>query len=251
VATEVDLRVVLIQVRERPDVAEQEQACILERCALAPKCLRSINVVKTPRIGWGDVADADVVLVGGAGLFSAAEDHPFTEPLAAVVRRWSSEGRPMFGACWGHQFMARVLGGEIVHDPSSGEVGTHDVLLTAEGVEDPLLAGFPERFTAHMGHNDRVTRLPPDAIELAYSDRCRFQMFRLRGKPIYGTQFHSELSTERLIERLTIYQDEYLPEPGALDALKRRTRPTPQTDRMLGRFMELVRTWKTGREASG
>ena len=35
-------------------------------------------------------------------------------------------------------------------------------------------------------------------MELARSELCPYQAIRLRDKPVYGTQFHSEMNEERL-----------------------------------------------------
>ena len=60
-----------------------------------------------------------------------------------------------------------------------------------------------------MGHQDRVIALPGDAVELADNPDQENQAFRIAGKPIYGTQFHSELDKQREHERLIKYRDLY------------------------------------------
>ena len=60
---------------------------------------------RRPQIRWRDVESAHAVLIGGAGAYSAVHTHPFTEPLSEVVQRLIEEDRPIFGSCWGHQFL--------------------------------------------------------------------------------------------------------------------------------------------------
>lgn len=235
------LQILLIQVRELPQVARHEQRCFLERLNIAPDGLRVHNLLTDPDIAWNAVADADAVFIGGSAAHSATDDHPYTEPMAHVIRRLVDVGKPTFGSCWGHQFMARALGGEVVADPATAEVGTFEIRLTPAGADDPLFRGFPARFPAHMGHHDRVSVLPPGGVELAGSDLCRNQVYRLAGKPIYGTQFHAEMNAANLVERLSFYRDSYLPSDDAFEALKRNPTPTPDTDRILRRFLEQVR----------
>jgi GMP synthase (glutamine-hydrolysing) len=231
--------VVLLQVRTHPEAERQEQLCFLERCGLPPEQLVAINLVARPEIGWDDVAAAGAVLIGGAGSHSVTRDYPFTAPLAELLLRLIDEERPVFGSCWGHQFIAQILGGKVVTDPFRGEVGTFPVELTPGGASDPLFAGFPRRFDVQLGHHDRVETLPPGVEELAYSEVCRVQALRVAGKPVYGSQFHSEMNVGHMRARLRMYRDAYLPAEQAEDELDRILRPTPEADRILGRFLDL------------
>jgi GMP synthase (glutamine-hydrolysing) len=128
----------------------------------------------------------------------------------------------------------------VITDHERSEVGTFAIELTDAGAADPMLEGLPRRFSAHMGHHDRVSVLPPGGVELAFSDRCRNQIYRLADKPIYGTQFHAEMSSENLIERLSYYRESYLPCDEEFEALKRNALPTPESDAILHRFLDVV-----------
>ena len=41
--------------------------------------------------------------------------------------------------------------------------------------------------------------LPPGAVSLAYSDKCRQQAFRFRDA-VYGIQFHPEITPEMIVD---------------------------------------------------
>lgn len=203
-----EIRVLLIQARDDENMVWQEQTCFLERCRLEPHQLTSFNVVRArPHPGLLD--GADTLMIGGAGEYSATQDYAWMTDLLALVQAATRRSLPTFGSCWGHQVIARALGGEVIYDGARAELGCLDVELTAAGRTDELLNGFPARFRANMGHHDRVTVLPPDAVELAFNALQRNQAFRIKGKPIYGTQFHSELDAERERERLLCYRPFY------------------------------------------
>lgn len=233
------LRLLLIQVRSHRSSLEQERSCFIERCGVARAAFRFINLVDQPGIRWSDVSDAHAVLIGGAGAHSVTVDHPFTEPLREVVSRVLDERRPLFGSCWGHQFLARMTGGSVISDPEHAEVGTFPVHLTPAGSADPLFADTPTPFWAQLGHNDRVDRLGPVWAVLAGSERCPIQVIRRADAPVYGTQFHPELDDERLRQRLEVYREAYAAEPEAYQAVLRRVRPSIDADRLLARFLEL------------
>ncbi len=209
-----DIKVLLIQARDTEDIERQEQRCFVERCRLRIDQFRPVNVVR-------DLLDLDLldgidaVMIGGAGEYSVTRDYAWTEPLLALIRETADRDLPLFGSCWGHQLIARAFGGEVRFDPEHAEFGSRFVKLTEAGEKDHLLRDFPPCFRANMGHHDRVTRLPENAVELAFNASQRNQAFRIAGKPIYGSQFHSELDAERERERLLRYRANYIEELGS------------------------------------
>jgi GMP synthase (glutamine-hydrolysing) len=229
-------RVLLLQIRDHPGAERQERECFVEFSGLPESAFRFHNVLAEPRVSWEETRAADAVIVGGAGAHSVTGDHEFTAPLVDLVRRLVAGRRPLFGSCFGHQFVAQALGGRVVTDLDRKEVGTHPIELTAAGRTDPLFAGLPERFDVQFGHHDRVVELPAGAVELAVSERCPNQAFRLEGLPVWGCQFHVELDDRRILERARIYQEGYLPGDDALARFAATLRPTPVASGLLRRF---------------
>lgn len=230
------MRFVLIQIRDDQPAEDQERLCFLEACDLEPGQLDCVNVARDPSIPWSLIEGCAALIVGGAGSYSAAKTYPFTAPLESTVRRAVDSELPFFGSCFGHHLLVRSLGGSIVTDHGAGEVGTFDIELTPSGRRDPLLEGFPERFSAQLGHHDRVESLPPGLIELAASSRCRHQLLRLAGKPVYSSQFHAEMTEQHLLARLEMYRDTYLAQKTSLEELSGSLRPSPWADGILRRF---------------
>lgn len=234
------VRVRLIQVRERPAVVQEEQDTFRERCALRADQLVVTNALTDP-LDAALLEGVDAVMIGGAGAYSVTHTYPWTASLVALVRSCYDRRLPLFGSCWGHQFVARALGGTVVKDLGRSEMGTHEVELTDAGRSDPLFGDFPARFSAQMGHQDRVSVLPPEAVELARTAVAPFQAFRITGRPIYGTQFHSELNVERMQERITAYRAHYtevLQSEAAFDATLAALRETPEVDGLLRAFLQ-------------
>lgn len=232
-----NLRITLVQLRRHDASLHQEQACFATACRIPVRRLRCINLIDTPRISWTHVADAHAVLVGGAGDFSVTEEHAFTPWTADVLRQLVEAGRPVFGSCWGHQFLARCLGGDVITDDERAEVGSFDAELTHDGHRDPVFRELPDIFPVNLGHKDRVTGLVDGWRELARTDRVPYQAIRFGEGPVYGTQFHPELDERRLIERLEVYADAYAPNPGELERIRRGLRPTPHAEGLIDRFL--------------
>lgn len=234
------LRVRLIQIREKPAVIREEQASFRARTQLTPDQLVVTDAL-SDALSPALLDDVDALMIGGAGAFSVTETYAWTQSLIDVCRACADREVPLFGSCWGHQFIARAFGGEVIHDPERSEMGTVEVALTTLGTTDALLGTLPDRFETQAGHQDRVSVLPPGASELAANATAPNQAFRMDGTGIYGTQFHSELDAETERQRLVAYRAHY-PEM-ADDEVFRETieavRPSPHADDLLRRWLLL------------
>lgn len=238
------VRVRLVQIRTNAAVLREERESFRARGGLGPDALLVTNALRdalSPALLDG----ADAVMIGGAGAYSVTETYDWTPALIDVCHACADRGVPLFGSCWGHQFIARAFGGEVVHDPERAEMGTHAVVLTEAGRRDPLFGTLPGRFATQMGHQDRVARLPAGAVELATNDRAPHQAFRLGDAPIYGTQFHSELDEETERQRLLAYRAHYpeMADDDAFQAVLDGLGPSPEADDLLRRFLVLYATY--------
>jgi GMP synthase (glutamine-hydrolysing) len=199
---------------------------------------------------------ADMILLGGSGHYSAADDlsepgcghtraarvgpRPWLERALDALRDIHRIAKPTFASCWGFQAMARALGGRCVKDLPNAEVGTIELMLTEAGRADPLFDELPPVFAAQAGHEDRVVELPPDAVLLASSPRVAEQAFRFAGRPIYCTQFHPELDCAAMLERLVAYP-EYMARIARVpyDEFVQNLRETPEANALLRRFVTM------------
>lgn len=234
-----NVRALLVQVRNTTDIELQEQQCFLDRTRLQPPQLDSVNLAHSA-LSLNLFSDYDVLFIGGAGEYSAVEDYEWMPTLLSLVREAEARSFPVFGSCWGHQIIARALGGRVIHDLSLAELGCLPVYLTEEGTRDKLFASFPEQFSANMGHHDRVSLLPERAVELARGSAQPNEAFRVKDKPIYGTQFHSELNAERERERLIRYRPYYrdeMPDEDVFAQVVNSLQETTQVDHLMYDFL--------------
>jgi GMP synthase (glutamine-hydrolysing) len=184
------------------------------------------------------VRSADMLLLGGSGHYSAAAEGEWLERALDGLREIHHVAKPTFASCWGFQAMARAMGGRCVNDLPNAEVGTIELTLTDAGSNDPLFGELPSVFSAQAGHEDRVARLPPDAVLLASSTRVAEQAFRFDGRPIYCTQFHPELDCAAMLERLVAYP-EYVARIARVpyDHFVQNLRETPEANSLLRLFV--------------
>ncbi len=233
------LKVLLLQIRSLPQAKRHEAWCIRRCTGLTMEQLFSWNVVEQPALPWEQLRRADAIIVGGSGDHSVTEDYPFMPWLADAIRNAVEANKPVFGICWGHHLLARALGGRVITDPASEEVGTFSVELTAAGCRDPLFDGVPNSFPANLVHHDCVVEPPPGCVELASSEICRYQAIRIAGRPAYGTQFHGEMTRDQLRKRLLMYQGEYLETEQEAEQVVDSLRRTDDAHGLLKRFLEL------------
>jgi len=99
-------------------------------------------------------------------------------------------GIPVLGICYGMQCMARALGADIAA-ADAREYGR--VRLTVEKPEG-VLAHLPAETSVWMSHGDVVTSAGPDFEPLARSEHCPLAAVRHRRRPLWGVQFHPEVT---------------------------------------------------------
>mgnify|MGYP003630155313 CR=1 FL=1 len=129
------------------------------------------------------------LLLSGSEL-SAAERNPRDDELMKCIRGFADAGKPIYGICYGHQMVARALAGDAVcRRAAVPEFGWR----TCRQVDNPLFDGVPEIIAIHS-HYDEVHDLPDSFQVIASTDDCAVQGFQVQGRPIWGTQFHPEMS---------------------------------------------------------
>ncbi|MCE4624345.1 MAG: glutamine-hydrolyzing GMP synthase [Desulfurococcales archaeon] len=135
---------------------------------------------------------AGVVLSGGpASVWESMHDD--------IVRAVLNTGIPMLGICYGHQLLAKMLGGRVSKAPKP-EFGPTEVRILRP--EDPIFKGFhSDRILVWMSHNDAVITPPPGAEVLAVSEGSPVAAMRV-GDRIYGVQWHPEVSHSQYGSRL-------------------------------------------------
>jgi GMP synthase (glutamine-hydrolysing) len=100
-------------------------------------------------------------------------------------------GIPVLGICYGMQLACRASGGA-VRPHSHRQFGRTNCRV--EAANDPLMQGLPAESIVWMSHGDQVDELVDQFETLASTDTCPFAAVRHRTKPVYGLQFHPEVT---------------------------------------------------------
>ncbi|MCS7160493.1 MAG: glutamine-hydrolyzing GMP synthase, partial [Gemmatales bacterium] len=99
-------------------------------------------------------------------------------------------GVPILGICYGMQLLCQTLGGKVV----PGAVREYGATPLRVLQADPIFEGWPPESTVWMSHGDQVVEVSDDFLPLASTPNCPIAAVRHRNRPIYGLQFHPEVS---------------------------------------------------------
>ena len=97
---------------------------------------------------------------------------------------------PMLGICYGMQVLCKNLGSEIKPGESAEYGRTSCRIHEASG----FFQSMPEELTVWMSHGDQVNDLDAQFISLAATSTCPYAAVKHRKRPIYGLQFHPEVT---------------------------------------------------------
>jgi len=97
---------------------------------------------------------------------------------------------PILGICLGHQVMAKACGGAVRTGAAGGYAAVDIEILQ----ENDILKGLGPVTKVWASHADEVSILPPDFIRLARSNICEVEAMKHKEKPLYGVQWHPEVS---------------------------------------------------------
>lgn len=144
-------------------------------------------------------ADFDRIVISGSKA-CALDTEAWIERLIEFIGNFLVLQRPILGVCYGHQTLARVLGGiGSVRKSRTPELGWSEIEVLKS---NPLMRGLSDRFHTFSSHFDEVYPLPESLIQLARSPRCEIQAYQLKDRPVFGIQFHPEKSLEGAIRSL-------------------------------------------------
>jgi GMP synthase-like glutamine amidotransferase len=109
--------------------------------------------------------------------------------LLDFIRAVHAARQPLVGLCFGHQAVARALGGQVARNAAGWGLGTAPTHWTTT----PAWMQPSQATTTLMAaHNEQVTRMPEGAVCLGGSDFCPIGSMQI-GKHIWTTQFHPEM----------------------------------------------------------
>ncbi len=139
-----------------------------------------------------DATAADLAKRRPAGLIlSGGPASVYEDGAPSVDPGLFDMGVPVLGICYGHQLMARALGGEVA------ATGQREYGGTAMSVERPggvLLADLAAEEQVWMSHGDAVTRAPVGFRVTARTEQIPIAAMEDPERGLFAVQFHPEVT---------------------------------------------------------
>ena len=172
------------------------------------------------------VHDADGWLITGSrhGVY---DDLPWIAPLEALIRQATAEGVPVVGICFGHQIVARALGGRVEKFPGGWAVGPQDYDFDGRTL------------TLNAWHQDQVITPPEGAEVIATHPFCPYAGL-LYGDRALTVQAHPEFD-DAFIAGLIDSRGRGLVPDDRLDAALARLGSPTDSDQIAARIAAFFR----------
>jgi GMP synthase-like glutamine amidotransferase len=179
------------------------------------------DLISTLRPGWqltafdlplgefpADMSVYDGFIIGGSPA-SVNDDAPWIARLMQAVPQIVALGKPLFGACFGHQAVAVALGGKVTGNPGGWVFGVTETQIT-----HPPVWMEPGLIRLNAAHSEQVTQVPPGAEVLGSNADCAVGFLRL-GNKVFTTQYHPEITHGFMAALVEEYAHDVPPEVAA------------------------------------
>lgn len=171
-----------------------------------------------------NINECDSYLITGSR-HGVNDDLPWLTPLEDFVRSLQATPKKLIGICFGHQLIAKALGGKVIKSPKGWGVGMSQNVVTKI---KSWMTPTQDRFNLLMSHQDQVIELPNHAEILASNDLCPFYMLQIgnnltiQGHPEFNKAYAQTVLEEdrkailnpslyeKALQSLSIQQDDQL-----------------------------------------
>jgi len=106
-----------------------------------------------------------------------------------IINHAIQNDKKLLGICYGAEILALTLGGTI-RKLILPQKGSEKINIIRE---NPLFSNDLQVFESH---GFEISKLPDILIKIGESKNCKFEVIQYVKKPIFGTQFHPEMSDD-------------------------------------------------------
>lgn len=144
------------------------------------------SIIVPPDVSLDELKQQNVVGL----IFSGGPKSVFEEGAPHCLPEVIESGLPILGICYGLQLACHMLGAK-VESAHSSEYGRTELEVLDHTT---LFDRVPSHSSVWMSHDDVVTGLSKDFVPLAKTKGCPFAAVRHKSKPLFGVQFHPEVT---------------------------------------------------------
>lgn len=112
-------------------------------------------------------------------------------PVLALLDEAERLRLPVLGICLGHQLLGTWAGGRVTKLPAK-VIGFKEVCLRRQS--DIFNGVNGEKLLTFQYHEDHLQDVPDSCEVIAASETCDVEAFQVRGRMMWGVQFHPEVT---------------------------------------------------------
>lgn len=143
-------------------------------------------------MSW-DASFDDIVACNPKGLILSGGPYSvYQSDSPAIDTRIYTLGIPILGVCYGMQLIAKDFGGVVA--TGAHEFGYTPIRLVACNLFRRLTVDGHIDVSLRMSHCDYVQHMPDNFFAVGFSENCPVAAFEHKELPIFGLQFHPEVS---------------------------------------------------------
>jgi GMP synthase (glutamine-hydrolysing) len=163
---------------------------------------------------------AGIIITGSGSMVTQELD--WSEKTINWLKPLVEKEIPILGACYGHQLLAKLLGGVVDWNPNGREIGEINLTLTQEAWHDPLFKGIISKNTKALKliatHQQSVVTLPKNVALLGSTKLDPNHSFRYKNH-IWGLQFHPEFTAQIISEYIHARSEEITLEGSSISKI--------------------------------
>lgn len=141
----------------------------------------------------------DAFIITGSR-FGVNDDEPWINKLSSFIQSMYDKEKKLIGICFGHQLIAKALGGKVERSHRGWGIGMSCNRIIAH---KPWLTSETKTFNLLVSHQDQVVTLPRDCEVIGASDFCPYYMLQInhcltvQGHPEYSKAYVKALMNRR------------------------------------------------------
>ena len=106
-----------------------------------------------------------------------------------IIKHCVKNNNKLLGICYGAEILALTLGGTIRKIPLL-QKGIESIQIIAEN------SICKNSLNVFESHSYEISKLPGGLVSIAKSNNCKNEIIQYETRPIFGTQFHPEMSLD-------------------------------------------------------
>jgi len=149
-----------------------------------------------------DINECDAYITSGSQ-YGANDKLAWIEKLIKFIQDLYQANKCFIGICFGHQLIAKALGGKVEKSDKGWGVGIHSSQLK---IKKSWMEKNVNDINLIVSHQDQISQLPESTEVLSSNEFCPYSMIQV-GKNFIGLQGHPEFTHKYSLALMEIRKD--------------------------------------------